>query len=549
MQESSAIQKYDAYQAQFFSRRPSVSFDEDPVLFQVALHKDFSKIDDALLRLRDGHHRFIGHYIALLHGLQGFVELKFYLKHFGASFWYQLDCDGMTPMHYAVFSPDNRPVCDFVRDDKLDLQAKNRVGHSVVDLADLYNRELLLALQSITFDFSLKINKMFVCAKQGNLSYIKELLSASRHNALMIHYPGQGGRTLLHVALQYGWSHIVDYLLSIPVNVNALDLQGNGPLHYAVLYSHQAKQRLPEMPIDQDLMMRCLKEYDSESAQYIIENGLYAVARLLQDQADRVYRNHPLDGDVGAGRRPYDMGDGVNQAAILVQYEEIRFQQQYGVFDEACDGCEQAVAFWTKKYWCTTLAQMPQDLALTFLDELSKERKMVCANKDFDFPPVPGLSFQEHYAKLAVRSVIHEVEDCYPRAEAFSNPSADLQEALDQLREDLVDELKRLRYVKFGTRFEPRELGPDDSASDNTPIRLLKSSFSSEPYTCLMQDIFHAPSTGVFARAKMILLRFQCLPNKGFLPLFGHIEQMVRQCMASEQPLLEHENYTKRRLY
>ena len=50
----------------------------------------------------------------------------------------------------------------------------------------------------------------------------------------MLKMGGASGETLLHVAAMYGRQHIIDFLLHVGADINAVDAHGMTPLHYAV---------------------------------------------------------------------------------------------------------------------------------------------------------------------------------------------------------------------------------------------------------------------------------------------------------------------------
>jgi len=291
---------------------------------QQKFHSKLSKTHarKRIAHIRDSHHRSLAHLMALIGDHD---SLKAIAK-INPSCLHDLDADGMTPLHYMVFSDASTDqITDIVMYKNLDLTAWNNFGQTAQQIAsELDNCNFNDACDDLDDNFKVPKHEIHQHAKEGSTQFIKARIEGNFNNPLYLNARDENGNTMLHWAVINGHLDIVELLVEEGANINAVNWHGDTPLHLAAKYApNLAKQNREndKKAADDDQIEQPL-ENKKGIAQVVHQHGLAIVEFLAKQQADR----HHLNAD---GKKPQEIARNKSPVYNMIDWKESRHQQKY----------------------------------------------------------------------------------------------------------------------------------------------------------------------------------------------------------------------------
>lgn len=119
------------------------------------------------------------------------------------------------------------------------LDSKTKIAEEYYLEMDKFDeRKRLIKEQLAALDeYQYKASDLMKACTQGDIAAFKKELP--RKSSIILDYLSKNAANALHVACRFGHVELVEYLLNLKIDVNALDDNGYSPLHYAVMISDE----------------------------------------------------------------------------------------------------------------------------------------------------------------------------------------------------------------------------------------------------------------------------------------------------------------------
>lgn len=474
-----------------------------------------TRVSRSLRRLRDPQGRNFAHYAVLLYGVDGLSVMED--NHEDSGFIHALDADGNTPLHYlgCSISRDMAPqqltrlFSQALRQSKLDLQAKNRFKHTVQNVAIAVRNDVIRERCESEVEHlmpeHLRLPKRIgrYSEEHNDVAMIKEFILRDGMTALFaLNLRDKAESSLLHLACQFGRYEIAQFLLQHGANVNALDADGNTPLHIAMMQCVGKKSGPVRLDEDNDL---------PEVTNLTNGMGLAMINLLLTYHADVFYRNR-------VGLRACDI-DGVHPTAKkLVEWKIVRYSQKYNPDHNFKD--MPPLRKLEDKHWSLTLAKVPRE---TLIEQL---RALARTQQDSD---VCG---KYSYAKAFLFAARSELNAVYP-----DNPTSFTQIAKSWHNHHLpLKKQVRSQFVALirAISGEPEGLGVASTEA--------LADFNRGPYDYVLWEILKG-HTGAIKAAKKTIMTQGTNPNGLMMQYLSHLERLCRCCIEIENAVNNEPGY------
>ena len=174
---------------------------------------------------------------------------------------YTKDSWGRTVIHFAVEFGQAHIVKYLVESCNHDINVEDKYGNTPLYMACIYNH--LPVVESLTAQPNCNINSnnerhpLIAATDKEHLEIVKQLIKSSGCD-INVREKGTGS-TPLHKACYNGSLSIVEYLISKPqCDIEAIDNEGNQPLHYAASQGHKEIVSIVGKKVSQDGLSKCI---------------------------------------------------------------------------------------------------------------------------------------------------------------------------------------------------------------------------------------------------------------------------------------------------
>ena len=167
--------------------------------------------------------------------------------------------DNITPLHDAVRNYLSIVQCLVERG--VDVNIKDKYGNTPLYMACIYNHlpvvEYLTAQPNCNINSNNERHPLIAAADKEHLEIVKHLIESSGCD-INVREKGTGS-TPLHKACYNGSLSIVEYLISKPqCDIEAIDNEGNQPLHYAARQGHKEIVSIIGTKVSQHSLSKCI---------------------------------------------------------------------------------------------------------------------------------------------------------------------------------------------------------------------------------------------------------------------------------------------------
>ena len=197
---------------------------------------------------------------------------------------YTKDFWGRTSIHFAAEIGQAHIVKYLVESCNHDINVEDKYGNTPLYMACINNHlpvvEYLTAQPNCNINSNNERHPLIAATDKEHLEIVKYLIECSGYD---INFREKGTRsTPLHKACYNGSLSIVEYLISKPqCDIEAIDNEGNQPLHYAACQGHKEIVSIVGKKVSQDGLSKCM-----ESAKQLAESD---IMKLLNDHyEDRI---------------------------------------------------------------------------------------------------------------------------------------------------------------------------------------------------------------------------------------------------------------------
>ena len=201
---------------------------------------------------------------------------------------YTKDSWGRTVIHFAVEFGQAHIVKYLVESCNHDINVEDKYGNTPLYMACIYNHlpvaEYLTVQPNCNINSNNERHPLIAAADKEHLEIVKQLIKSSGCD-INVREKGTGS-TPLHKACYNGSLSIVEYLISKPqCDIEAIDNEGNQPLHYATCQGHKEIVTIVGKKVSQDGLSKCM-----ESAKQLAEpDTMKLVNNYYEDRISLIY--------------------------------------------------------------------------------------------------------------------------------------------------------------------------------------------------------------------------------------------------------------------